>query len=198
MTNEKYPITIDVGIGHGSAKLEQRLYEVNQAIDWKHIGDLSNFITSPHSQDVWDNREFRKVRESNVQNDQTSFNGYIFDDTNNVKPSVQWMGHEMRTTNFMEYSIGALQMIALDIAKVLGSILNAILDEAHTLLGVISTDEARTWMPKIYQYQYPHETAKYIGIGIACWGNTIDEHGNATGKWKGCKSNEFSFSNGNH
>lgn len=181
-------------------ELEMKIAEVNESIDWEHLGDLGNFMTSPHSQDVWNNREFRKVRELNVQNDQTSFNGYIFDDTDNVKPSVQWMGHEMRTTEFMEYSIGALQAIALDIAKVLGRHLDSMLDEVHMLLGVMSTDERRawierrTWMPYVYQYQYPRQTAKYIGIGILCWGNTTDEHGNVIGEWNGCKPTEFSFS----
>ena len=166
-------------------ELEMKITEVNESIDWEYLGDLGNFITNPRSQNVWITKQLRKVHECD--------DGYVFDDTNNVKPSVQWVGSEMPTTAFMEYSISELQATALDTSNALGSILNSILDEAHKLLGVISTDETRMWMPKIYKFQYPHETAKYIGFGIACWGNTIDKYGNETGKWKGYRPTEFSF-----
>lgn len=175
-------------------EFEKKVTEVNESIDWEHLGDLGNFMTSPRSQDVWNNREFRKVRESN--------DGYVFIDTD-IVPSALYVGDAMTNVDFMEHSIEALTEID-DRVTALAMMLNDKLDNAHTLLGVTSIDETRTWMPYVYQWQTrawaldPEPDNMLIIFGIVCWGNIIDEHGNATGKWKGCKTNEISFSNGNH
>jgi hypothetical protein len=40
-------------------------------------------------------------------------------------------------------------------------------------------DGSDSWMPRVYQYVQ----VGGIFVGTACWGNTVDEHGNEISKW---------------
>lgn len=150
---------------------ELRIREVNEAVDWGYLSNLSHFITNPHAKNVWRNRQFRMVRESK------DGDGCVFDDTNNVKPHIQTCWYEMTTEQFMELNIDELLKRPEHIANAVGTMLDYLLHDVHTLLGV--ADVFNSWMPRIYQYTQ----VGAVIVATACWGNTIDEHGNETGEW---------------
>ena len=146
-------------------KLNQRIEEVNDAIDWEEVANLGLEV------------EYKQVI---VAEDGS---GYVFrfiDDNKvyNIEPQILMPGIQFSCEQFIELPIEKLKSLVIESRDDLVKQIEGQLTGNEKLYTVSSIDKSDTWFPKVYKFEYrivrgDHEKVMFA---LVAWVAVINEN----------------------